>query len=60
MPTINQLIRKGRQAKRKKSTAPALLYTLECVLATAYPPAEGRSTEARGMHGGPHHDPQEA
>jgi len=28
MPTINQLIRKGRQAKRKKSTAPALLYTL--------------------------------
>lgn len=28
MPTINQLIRKGRKAKRKKSTAPALQYTL--------------------------------
>lgn len=27
MPTINQLIRKGRKAKKKKSTAPALLYT---------------------------------
>ena len=28
MPTINQLIRKGRQTKRSKSKAPALLYTL--------------------------------
>ena len=28
MPTINQLIRKGRQTKRAKSKAPALLYTL--------------------------------
>ena len=28
MPTINQLIRKGRQVKRIKSKAPALLYTL--------------------------------
>ncbi len=28
MPTINQLIRKGRQAKKQKSKAPALLYTL--------------------------------
>lgn len=27
MPTINQLIRKGRKRKEKKSTAPALLYT---------------------------------
>jgi len=27
VPTINQLIRKGREAKRKKSSAPALLYT---------------------------------
>ena len=24
MPTINQLVRKGRKAKKKKSTAPAL------------------------------------
>lgn len=27
MPTINQLVRKGRQSKKKKSTAPALQYT---------------------------------
>ena len=27
MPTINQLVRKGRKSKSKKSTAPALLYT---------------------------------
>ena len=27
MPTINQLIRKGRTSKRTKSKAPALLYT---------------------------------
>ena len=27
MPTINQLIRKGRRTKKTKSTAPALLYT---------------------------------
>ena len=28
MPTINQLVRKGRQSKKTKSKAPALLYTL--------------------------------
>src|SRR5690348_6369600 len=28
MPTINQLVRKGRQAKKKKTKAPALQYTL--------------------------------
>jgi small subunit ribosomal protein S12 len=27
VPTINQLVRKGRKRKRKKSDAPALLYT---------------------------------
>ncbi len=27
MPTINQLVRKGRKSKAKKSTSPALLYT---------------------------------
>ncbi len=27
MPTINQLVRKGRKTKQKKSTAPALQYT---------------------------------
>lgn len=28
MPTINQLVRKGRHSKKAKSKAPALLYTL--------------------------------
>lgn len=28
MPTINQLVRKGRQPKRKKTKSPALQYTL--------------------------------
>ncbi len=28
MPTINQLVRKGRKSKKKKNTAPALQYTL--------------------------------
>jgi len=28
MPTINQLVRKGRQSKTKKTKAPALQYTL--------------------------------
>src|SRR5512147_1719153 len=28
MPTINQLVRKGRQAKKSKSKAPALQFTL--------------------------------
>ena len=27
MPTVNQLVRKGRKSKKKKSTAPALQYT---------------------------------
>ena len=27
MPTINQLVRKGRKSQKKKSTAPALQYT---------------------------------
>ncbi|PIV26572.1 MAG: 30S ribosomal protein S12, partial [Anaerolineae bacterium CG03_land_8_20_14_0_80_58_20] len=28
MPTINQMVRKGRKTKKVKSKAPALLYTL--------------------------------
>ena len=31
MPTINQLVRKGRKSKKQKSKAPALLYTLNSV-----------------------------
>jgi len=28
VPTINQLVRRGRKIKKEKSKAPALLYTL--------------------------------
>ena len=28
MPTVNQLVRKGRKSKKEKSKSPALLYTL--------------------------------
>ena len=28
MPTVNQLVRKGRRTKKEKSKAPALLYTM--------------------------------
>ena len=31
MPTVNQLVRKGRKRKRKKSTAPALQYTFSSI-----------------------------
>lgn len=31
MPTINQLVRKGRKTKGKKSTAPALQYTYNSI-----------------------------
>ena len=31
MPTVNQLVRKGRKAKRTKSKAPALRYTLNAL-----------------------------
>ncbi len=31
MPTINQLVRKGRKAKRSKSKAPALRYTFNAL-----------------------------
>ena len=31
MPTINQLIRKGRQAKKSKSKSPALQFTLNTI-----------------------------
>ena len=37
MPTINQLIRKPRQAARKKSKTPALGRTLNALKGSAYP-----------------------
>ena len=41
MPTINQLVRKGRKTKKKKSTAPALQYTF-------YTTKQRRSRQAKG------------
>ncbi len=38
VPTINQLVRKGRKSKKVKSKAPALLYTLNSDEAAPYPP----------------------
>ena len=41
MPTINQLIRKGRQTKRRKSKAPALQYTWNALKMKAVPLRRG-------------------
>jgi len=41
MPTINQLVRKGRKSKKKKTKAPALQYTLN-----AY--TQRRSRQSKG------------
>ena len=41
MPTINQLVRKGRKSKKKKTKAPALQYTLN-----AY--SQRRTRQSRG------------
>ena len=48
MPTINQLIRKGRSAKKGKSKAPALLYTLNSMKQHRTRHAEG-SPQKRGV-----------
>ena len=62
MPTINQLVRKGRKSVKKKTKAPALGFTsnalgryagrLRC--GNAFP------AEARRMHPGQDHDAEEA
>tara|TARA_B100002003_G_C13741399_1_gene369728 strand:- start:38 stop:454 length:417 start_codon:yes stop_codon:yes gene_type:complete len=41
VPTINQLVRKGRKTKQKKSTAPALQYTFNTT-------KQRRSRQAKG------------
>ena len=41
MPTINQLVRKGRKTKKKKSAAPALQYTFNTT-------KQRRSRQAKG------------
>ena len=55
MPTINQLVRKGRQTKKVKSKAPALQYTLNSMNqrrvkhATGAPQKRGVCTVVRTM-----------
>jgi small subunit ribosomal protein S12 len=55
VPTINQLIRKGRESKKIKSKAPALLYTLNTMKqrrvrqATGSPQKRGVCTVVRTM-----------
>ncbi|MBN1179974.1 MAG: 30S ribosomal protein S12 [Anaerolineae bacterium] len=48
MPTINQLVRKGRKPKSKKSKAPALQYTLNSNKQRRYPQPKG-SPQKRGV-----------
>jgi small subunit ribosomal protein S12 len=49
MPTINQLVRKGRSPKGKKSTAPALLFNLN-LRTTKLTKVQGRgSPQKRGV-----------
>ncbi|MDR1953094.1 MAG: 30S ribosomal protein S12 [Clostridiales Family XIII bacterium] len=46
MPTINQLVREGRQSSVKKSTAPALLKGLNTIKRR---PTDARSPQKRGV-----------
>lgn len=48
MPTVNQLIRKGRQSKKTKSTAPALQYILNSNKQRRIRQAEG-APQKRGV-----------
>ncbi len=48
MPTINQLIRKGRQSKKVKSKAPALLYTYNSMKQRRIRQADG-APQKRGV-----------
>jgi len=55
MPTINQLVRKGRVSKKKKTKAPALQYTLNTIRQTrtrqkkGAPQKRGVCTQVRTM-----------
>ena len=48
MPTINQLIRKGRHSKKIKSKAPALLYSLNTKIQRRVKQADG-APQKRGV-----------
>ncbi len=57
MPTINQLIRKGRKSKTTKSKAPALLFTLNSMKQRRVRQDAGAPSEAWRVHGRSYHDP---
>ncbi len=59
MPTINQLVRKGRSKKVRKSKAPALQFSFNALKNRTQPHA-WRATEARRLHAGAYDDAQEA
>ena len=48
MPTINQLIRKGRKSKKAKSKAPALLYSFNTIKQRRFRQLEG-APQKRGV-----------
>jgi len=48
VPTINQLVRKGRKTKRSKSTAPALQYIYNSMKQRRIPQAKG-APQKRGV-----------
>ena len=52
MPTFNQLVRQGRNARVYKSKSP--------VLQKGYNSLEGKTTDQRCLHQGFHHHAQEA
>ena len=49
MPTINQLVRKGRKPKARKFKSPALLYTFN-----SFNQQRSRARSGRGNKGAPH------
>ena len=59
VPTINQLVRKGRTPKQSKIKSPAMRKNWNS-LKTAPAAHSGRAAEARCVHPGAHNDPQEA
>ncbi len=49
MPTINQLVRKGRKPKSKKSTAPALQINLNTIKGNKRKRVKGGNPQKRGV-----------
>ncbi len=54
MPTINQLVRKGRKAQKSKSAAPALGYTQNTLRDQVVYNKKGAPQKRGGLHKGVH------